>query len=86
MRLATMDPAARTVRKWSRPMATSNVDSPISIQKHLKGIQFPASKQELIETARKNGAPDDVLGMIQRLPQEQYKDAPNVAEAFGKVH
>ena len=35
--------------------------SPISLQKHLKGTSYPASKQDLVRRAQSNQAPDDVL-------------------------
>jgi hypothetical protein len=30
--------------------------NPVELQKHLKGVDYPATKEELIETAREQGA------------------------------
>ena len=34
---------------------------PIDVQKHLKGGSYPTSRDEVVQTARDNGAPDDVV-------------------------
>jgi hypothetical protein len=60
-------------------MATS---SPIELQKHLAGVSYPASKDALIETARKEGADDDLLAGLEQIPDREY-DGPNaVSKAF----
>ncbi len=59
--------------------------SPISLQKHLKGTSYPASKEDLVRKARANAAPDDVLRMIQQLPQHTYDNPTEVMRAFGQT-
>ncbi len=39
--------------------------NPIELQKHLKGVDYPATKEELIETAIEQGA-DKKLNLITR--------------------
>jgi hypothetical protein len=60
-------------------MATS---SPIELQKHLSGISYPASKKDLVDTARSEGAPEDILKGLEQIPDQEY-DGPNaVSKAF----
>src|SRR5207248_2276702 len=33
------------------------IRSPVELQKHLKGVDYPARKQDLINAAQENGAP-----------------------------
>ncbi len=51
--------------------------SPIDIQRHLGGMDYPASKEEILEQARASGADEDVLSRLERIPNRQY-DGPNV--------
>lgn len=60
--------------------------SPISLQKHLKGTSYPASKQDLVRQAQTNQAPGDVLEMIRQLPLEQYGSPAEVMRSFGQMH
>lgn len=46
--------------------------SPNKIQHALKGISYPASKQDLVERARKNRAPGIIMKVIDRLPEREY--------------
>ena len=48
----------------------------IEVQKSLSGVDYPASKQDLLEHARGQGAGDDVLQALQRIPDREY-DGPN---------
>lgn len=50
--------------------------SPIEIQRYLGGIEYPVDKGSLIETARKAGAPNDVLNELEMLPDKEY-DGPH---------
>lgn len=60
-------------------MATS---SPIELQKHLSGISYPASKQDIIDTARSEKAPDDILEGLEGIPDQEYGGPNDVSKAF----
>lgn len=60
-------------------------ESPANVQAHLKGIDYPASKQDLVETARKNQAPQDVMQVLQEMPDEQYGGPQDVMKAYGDI-
>jgi hypothetical protein len=66
-------------------MAQKKATAPTELQKYLKGVDYPASKETLRSTAENNGAPQDVLDVIDELPDEEY-DAPTaVQKAFAEV-
>jgi hypothetical protein len=48
----------------------------IDVQRYLSGIDYPATKEQLVEHARKNKAPKDVLEELERVPEGEY-DGPN---------
>jgi Protein of unknown function (DUF2795) len=54
--------------------------NPIDLQKHLKGADYPASKEELIDLAERNGAPDEVVEALQAADSEQF-DGPDAVQA-----
>ena len=56
--------------------------NPIEVQKHLKGISYPASKQDVISTAESNGAPDDVIEALQAANTEQFDGPDDVQRAL----
>ncbi|WIE75906.1 DUF2795 domain-containing protein [Curtobacterium sp. MCSS17_007] len=49
--------------------------NPIQVQKYLSGIDYPASKEDIVATAEKEGAPGDVLDALKAIPGGDY-DAP----------
>ncbi len=55
------------------------------IQLYLKGVNYPASKQDIVSAAQKNGAPSNVMSFINRLPDKQYGGPNMVEEEFGKM-
>ncbi|GAA5514100.1 hypothetical protein Dcar01_02852 [Deinococcus carri] len=57
--------------------------NPIQLQKHLKGVNYPASKQDLVDAAGKNGADDDVRAALDALPDEEYQTPAEVSQALG---
>lgn len=57
----------------------------IQVQKYLSGMSYPASKEDLIEHAKKNGAPKELLDELKELPDQEY-DGPNrVSQMVAKI-
>jgi hypothetical protein len=50
---------------------------------HLKGAQFPASKEDLLAGARDNGAGQDRLDVLQSFPAgEKFESLADVVSAY----
>jgi hypothetical protein len=60
--------------------------SPSNIAHHLKGIDFPASKDDLIQQAKKNGADSEVLESIKNMPDDEYTDMAGIMQGYGDSH
>ena len=59
--------------------------NPIQAQKFLGGLDYPASKQEVVEHARGRDADEDVLSALEQIADREY-DGPNaVSEELGKI-
>ena len=56
--------------------------NPIQIQKYLKGVDYPASKEALIKNARKMGADESICASLEQLPDEDFQTPADVREAF----
>jgi hypothetical protein len=69
---------------FTRRIAMAKVN-PIQLQKHLKGVDYPASKQDLISHAQQQGADEDALSALEQLPDEQYETPAEVSKAIGKT-
>ena len=59
--------------------------SPINVTHHLKGIEFPASRDDLAAHAKKNGADKDVLDKIGQMPKQEYGTMADVMKGYGKT-
>ncbi|MCU0550532.1 MAG: DUF2795 domain-containing protein [Leptolyngbya sp. Prado105] len=63
-------------------MAKAN---PIEIQKHLKGMDYPASKDEIIKHAEEHGADGDLRSLLENLPEDKYETPTDVNKAIGQI-
>lgn len=52
---------------------------------HVRGIDFPASRDEIVETAGGNEAPAEVINFLKSLPKEQYGSAEEVLRDFAEA-
>ena len=62
--------------------------SPLNVSKithHLSGIDFPKSKTEILDYARKKGVDDAVLKELSKLPEKEYISMADVMQAYGDV-
>ncbi len=63
-------------------MAKAN---PIEIQKDLKGVDYPATKEDLLEHAKKNGADKNVQQLLEQIPDQEYAKPTDVNKAIGEL-
>ncbi|AFY88547.1 MAG: hypothetical protein CLLPBCKN_001116 [Chroococcidiopsis cubana SAG 39.79] len=59
--------------------------NPIQLQKHLKGMEYPASKQDIVDYAKQQGADDNAIAILEQLPEEEYETPTDVNKAVGEV-
>lgn len=60
--------------------------NPVQIQKFLKGIDYPADKNTVVDAARKNGADSNVIDTLDRLSMDRFNSPNDISEAIGKLH
>ena len=53
--------------------------NPIELQKHLKGVDYPASKEDLASTAESNGAPQEIVEAIRNADKDTF-DGPSAVQ------
>ncbi|SFJ00386.1 DUF2795 domain-containing protein [Amycolatopsis sacchari] len=62
----------------------ADTPNPIQMQKFLSGVDYPASRDDLVEHAKSQGADNDVLEHLQQMPDRTY-DGPNaVSQEFSR--
>jgi hypothetical protein len=59
------------------------VEARSDLARHLEGSVFPADREALVASARRMGAPDDLVGRLSRLPDDTYSHTEAVWEALG---
>lgn len=64
-------------------MAKAN---PVEMQKHLKGVDYPAGKKDLIKHAKKQGADKEIISLLEKLPDDEEFDSPaDLNKTIGKI-
>ena len=58
---------------------------PETVYNFLKGMNYPASKNELISQAKKNNADSEVLKAMETLPDKQYESQDDVIVTGSKL-
>lgn len=59
--------------------------NPIQVQKNLKGVDYPISKDDLIKHAQKHGADDNVISTLEQLSEEEFETPADVSKAIGEI-
>ncbi|MCL2685345.1 MAG: DUF2795 domain-containing protein [Candidatus Bathyarchaeota archaeon] len=59
--------------------------SPAILVKYLKGMNYPASKENMVDSAQSKTAPQDVMDLIAKLPNKTYKSPIDVTKEIGKI-
>lgn len=56
--------------------------NPIQIQKYLKGVDYPATREQLIDNAKKLGADENICASLEQLPDDDFQTPAEVSQAF----
>ncbi|MFT3771337.1 MAG: DUF2795 domain-containing protein [Minicystis sp.] len=59
--------------------------APANVQSYLKGVHYPANKNDLVTAARDNGAPKEIIELIQDLTEEEFGGPQDVMKAYGEL-
>ena len=54
--------------------------NPDDAPQYLEGVDYPASKEDVISAAEGNGAPDTMIRMLEGLSRPEYSGPEQVAE------
>lgn len=72
--------------RYEQHMQTSHPKQAVSaadIEKALKGVDFPKTRSGLADAVSDDER--EVRDIIKRLPDREYRDAADVAQAFGEL-
>lgn len=59
--------------------------SPAAIERYLKGINYPASKSDLVNKAKENSAPSDVMHVLNQFTDQKYNSPIDVSKEVGRI-
>lgn len=66
-------------------MTQQSFHTATSLQKYLRGVDYPANKDGLRRAAEENHARSAVLKVIDQLPADHFDGPTAVIEAFGEL-
>lgn len=49
------------------------------LQQHLEGIEFPVSRDELVDYAQSNGAREEIVSQLEQLPEREYRSMAEIS-------
>ncbi|HUC96313.1 MAG TPA: DUF2795 domain-containing protein [Candidatus Saccharimonadales bacterium] len=63
-------------------MSDVNVN-PVMIQRVLSGLDYPMTKDELVDYAWSEEADDSIISILENLPDEVFYSPADISEAIG---
>ena len=64
-------------------LRTSRMD--YEVQKFLKGMDYPASREDLIRHAEQQGADENIRRSLEQLPGDRFETPAEVSQAIGRL-
>lgn len=57
--------------------------NPIDVQKNLKGVSYPASREDLVAAAEDNGGDVELVEQLRGLNEDEFESPAEVMKALG---
>lgn len=54
------------------------------VERFVRDANYPANKRELVDYARRQNAPDDVVRALDKLPDQRFSSAMEVTRSMGE--
>ncbi len=54
------------------------------IERYVRNANYPADKRDLMDYARRQNAPDDVVRALDRLPEQRFNSAMDVTRSMSE--
>lgn len=81
MAISTQSP-----KKSSATKRTGNHKvNPPAVETYIEGIEFPTDKSALVELAAENGAPDDVMEILNKFSDQEYGSVMDIAREVARI-
>jgi len=78
-------PVSEAERPATTPGPAPGHLSAADLQAYLKGMDYPAGRQDLVAHARKNNAPESVIAALEGFGDRTYRSADDVSTEFGNI-
>lgn len=72
-------------RRRSAPRRKKTLPRVEDIEEYLGGVEYPATKDDLLYEADREGADDEVLYAIGQLPDKEYRSSLEVGKELGRL-
>lgn len=59
--------------------------NPAQLQHYISGVEFPASQGDLIRQASEQGADEQVVSTLQKLPTRRFDGPADVSAALSEI-
>lgn len=79
------DRAQQDPDKGGHPSGHGKSPSPVDVQKALKGMDYPASKADVVQCAERSHADSHVVDMLKRIPDREYDTPASVSKEVGRL-
>lgn len=54
------------------------------VERFVRDANYPANKRELVDYARRQNAPEDVMSALDKLPDQRFNSAMEVSRSMGE--
>jgi|GEM_PF-4286565 len=54
------------------------------VERYVRNANYPADKRDLMDYARRQNAPDDVVRALDRLPEQRFNSAMDVTKSMSE--
>jgi hypothetical protein len=80
------DVVGREVDAYRRDMARGIGENPArSPAEHLRQLEYPATREDIVQTAADNDAPVEVINFFKSLPKDRYQTYEEVLRDFAEA-
>ena len=61
-------------------------ESPSNVERYLAGVHYPADKGDLLQAAPANGAPREILQLIEQIDMDRFDGPQDVMKGYGRLN
>lgn len=73
------------ISRFNPTIMANNITNASQVERYLRGLDYPAAKDKIVDHAKNAGANEDAVGVLMKIADKEYSNQGDVMQEITKA-